>query len=217
MKIFNSIFDSIVKFSQNKNIGHIQNVCGTTAMLLSCMAFTGSVLFNKGIPKEQKEFLVSQELADGAINVSLFWFMTSKFNKWAIKQVNDGKIFPKNVKEEVLKIKSKLGEKAKLEDIKEVLSKEGLENVEHFEKSFPALVSLSGSLLAASIVTPIVRNIIASKFQNRKQDDVKPLQAKETTPQGNIYVSQKPSPQTVLKKPVSPAYNAFQARSSMRV
>lgn len=217
-----SIFDKIVKFSQGKDIGHIQNVCGSTAMALSCLAFTGSVLFNKGIPKEQKEFLVSQELADGVINVGLFWLLTSRFNKWAKDQVATCQRLPKDVKEDVLKAKKILGDDASLEKIKKEVSPKALEKIEHFEKSFPALISLSGSLLAASIVTPIVRNIIASKFQQRNNDEepAKPAVVQTVSaPEGNVYISHKPQEPTgpVPRKPLLPAYQAFSSRGGMRI
>lgn len=169
MSLLNKMFNKIVEFSHKNmnNQAHLQNICGSIAMALSCAAFTGSVFFNKGIPSEQKSFLVSQELADGAINVALFLVMTDKFKKLAENKIKAGKIFPKEMKEQVKLIRAKIGENANFETMKKSFCEKDLTKIADFHTGFKNSVSLGGSLLAASIVTPIIRNIVASNFQKK--------------------------------------------------
>ena len=46
--------------------------------ILSSAAQTCAVIFNNDIPQKEKKFLVPQEILDGIINCTLFWFITSK-------------------------------------------------------------------------------------------------------------------------------------------
>ncbi len=199
-----NLWDRIINYSQ-KHIGNqanLQNICGTIATGLSCLCFTGSVLLNKRIPGEQKEFLVSQELADGAINVALFFVMTDRFKKGAEKLVKGGKIFPKTVKAEIEKIKKDLPENASWEDIKPKLSKEKVEEITKFHIGFKNTVSLAGSALAVSILTPIIRNIVASKFQKSNEGNIFEKKAVTKIPQNSYNINK---PQT------------FQSRAGMKI
>lgn len=164
-----SFFEKLAKTSYDhiKDQAHFQNWCGTIAMVLSCLAFTGSIAFNKGVPSDQKKFLVSQELADGAVNVALFWIMTDKFKKWANKKIETGRVFPKEMKEKIEKVRVEVGEKATLKDMKPKFTAEELTKIDKFHSGFRNGVSLGGSLFAVSILTPIIRNVIASKFQEK--------------------------------------------------
>lgn len=206
MNLFVKIKESIIKFSQKHEIADIQNWGGTLATGFSALAFTGSVLLNKGIPGEQKEFLASQELADGAISVTLFWFMTDRFKKGAEKLIKEGKIFPKSAKEEVEKVKKELSENASWNEIKSKLSKQKIEEIDKFHLGFKNTISLSGTLLATCIITPIVRNIIASKIQKSSK--------------GNVF-DKNTSLQSIPKtqeKPQNPVkVQTFQSRSGLRV
>ena len=199
-----TFFDKLAKISKNNisDQAHFQNWCGTIAMVLSCAAFTGSVALNKGIPSEQKEFLVSQELADGAINVALFWVMTDKFKKWADKKIVAGHIFPKEMKEKVEKVRALVGAKGSLKDMSAHFTADELTKIGKFHSGFKNGVSLVGSLFAASIITPIVRNIVASTFQKRVDFQKKPLD--KTKPMTAQVASLSPivlSPKPYASKP----------------
>ncbi|MEI8377903.1 MAG: hypothetical protein WCF95_05125 [bacterium] len=160
-------FDKIIKAAQSKDVGKTLAVTGSIGWGLSCLAYTGALVFNKEIPSDQKKFLVPQELADGVINVGLFWIFTNEFNKKANKLVNEGKILPKALKDRVLEIrKMNSGNIPPLETFEKHLEKSNdIGKFMEFKRSFPALVSITGSIIAANIVTPLVRNIVASKFQ----------------------------------------------------
>lgn len=210
MNPFLKIKQSIVELSQKHEIAEIQKWGGTMAMGFSALAFTGSVLLNKGIPKEQKEFLVSQELADGAINVTLFWVMTGQFKDWAEREIKAGKIFPETVKKEVEKIKSDPSLKdAPWEKIMPLLSKEKVDEISKFHTGFKNAVSLGGSLLAACIITPIVRNIIASTYQ--KGNNNNNVIDKPKIAQPVQIVTEKPQISSVTKT------QTFQSRAGMRI
>lgn len=162
-------FDKIIKAAQSKDVGKTLAVTGSIGWGLSCLAYTGALVFNKEIPSDQKKFLIPQELADGVINVGLFWVFTNEFNKKAKELVQKGKILPNALKERVLAIKEMHG--GNLPPVKTL--EKHLEESGHigkymeFQRSFPALVGIVGSVIAANIVTPLVRNIVASKFQQK--------------------------------------------------
>lgn len=202
-----NLFDKIVKLSQHQDIAHFQNIGGAIAMGLSCLAFTGSVLFNDSIPSEQKKFLVPQELADGVINVSLFLFMTDSFKKGAEKAIENGEIFPKKFKEDIEKVKKQIGENANWEAIKKNLPTKMVDDIDHFHMGYKNTISLGGSLLAASIITPIVRNIVASKIQKKAI-------SKTTIKTEEIILPPKTS-QPYQKTFVQP--QAFQGKIGMRI
>jgi len=192
--IFNKGFDKIIKFAQTEDMGHVLNVTGTLGWALSCMAYTGAILFNKGIPSDQKKFLVPQELADGVINVSLFWLITSKFNKIGQKLVNEGKVLPNALKERVLEIRAKHGKDLPLETFEKHLKESGhIGKFREFQRSFPALISITGSVIAANIVTPIVRNFVASKFQKKHIHNDAPVLRPKTV------ISQQQRPTNIVK------------------
>ena len=178
MTPFNKVFEKVVEFSKNHihDQAKFQNWCGSIAMALSCAAFTGSVAINKGIPSEQKEFLVSQELADGVVNVALFWVMTDRFKKWADNKVLTGHVFPEEMKSKVEQIRKLVGEKAIFADMKKHFTPDEIKKISSLHSGFKNGISLLGSLAAASIITPLIRNVVASKFQNRHDDDKKPAE-----------------------------------------
>lgn len=164
-KLFHKAFDKIVKFSQQDDLGHVLNVTGTIGWAASSAAFTGAVALNENIPREQKKFLIPQEIADGVVNCTLFWTCTRIANNKAKQWVKEGKIFPVAIKKEVQEVRKKLGSGANLSNIQEKLSPQASKRLNGFKSSFPALVSVGGSILAANIITPFIRNYIASKMQ----------------------------------------------------
>lgn len=185
----------------------MQNVTGTLAWGVSSLAFTSAVLFNKNIPSDQKKFLVPQEIADGLVNVSLFWIFTKQANNMAKEYLKKGKVFPNAIKEEVTKIKEKAGKDLNLEAVEKQLSPEAQKHMGRFKKSFPMVVSLAGSVLAANIVTPIIRNIVASKIQERSihKESIKPVQSQITSRpnQQELYKHKTPQPFMAVKSVTS--------------
>ena len=63
-KILNWVYENFKKDASKMLIW-----TGVAGWTLSSLAQAGAVLFNKEIPKEQKSYLIPQELADAAINI----------------------------------------------------------------------------------------------------------------------------------------------------
>ena len=192
--LFQKTFDQIIKSAQSKDVGKTLAITGSIGWGLSCLAYTGAILFNKGIPSDQKKFLVPQEITDGVINVSLFWIFTNQFNKKAKAFVDEGKVLPKDLKERVLEIREKHGKDLPLETFEKHLKESGhIGKFKEFQRSFPALVSITGSVIAANIVTPIVRNFVASKFQKKH------IRHDALVAQPKTVISQQQRPTNIVK------------------
>ncbi|MDD3420510.1 MAG: hypothetical protein PHE78_07945 [Candidatus Gastranaerophilales bacterium] len=191
-------FEKIVKWSidATKDKAKLQNITGTIAWGVSCLAYVGAIAINQNVPSDQKKFLIPQELADGAINVGLFFSMTAYAKKLANKNLMAGKILPKDLKNEILAIKQKHGNKMNLQEIEKHLSPKSLERMGHFKVTYPLLVSLTGSAIASNIVTPVVRNIVASKIQDKaiERQNLKQSPSPLSSPQNEIR-TQKNVPQ----------------------
>lgn len=205
--------DKIIIASKTDDLGKLLNVTGTIGWAASAAAFTGAVALNKDIPKEQKKFLIPQEIADGAINCTLFFFGTKYANKWAKSLVRKGGILPKGLdkvekgaqkrveglRAELLNDKT-FNEKvfadgSKVSVYDKMIEKVGGEeskigsHLKNFSTAFTTLVSMAGSAVAMNLITPFVRNDVASRIQHNYMDSAK---AQSVKPQ------QKP----IIKPPV---------------
>jgi len=219
----NGFVDKIIDQSQKhiKDQANFQNWTGTIAMALSCAAFTGSVALNKGIPSEQKEFLVSQELADGAVNVVLFWVLTDQAKKWADKTIAAGRVFPSELKAKAEQVRKTVGENATFNDMaKHFLPDEAL-NIKNFHSGFKNGVSLAGSLVAASILTPLIRNVVASQFQKKVDFDKDPVSSEKpvlSQPHAPLVHQAPIVPQRpFVPHRLPPKPQGFQARSGLSI
>lgn len=201
-------FEKLVTYAKNNSTAHVLAVTGAWGWALSCAAYTGAIALNKEIPSEQKKFLIPHELADGAINVSLFWLLTSRAKKFGEGLIESGKVLPEKIEKEVGEIKAKLGKDALFKEVEKHLSKESLEKLDHFKGSFPVLVSITGSVIAANIVTPMVRNIVAAKFQ-KKSINKSSIQEKPADTQ-----QQRP---TNIVKPLSVSSYSAASRGQMKI
>ena len=94
MNISNS-FDKL-KDSMYKNFGanpaKMLIWTGVIGWFLSAAAQVFAIAVNDEIPKEQKAFLIPQEIADGAVNVLSFFVITNSVKALASKLVSSGKI-----------------------------------------------------------------------------------------------------------------------------
>ena len=72
---------------------------GTAGWGLSSLAQVGAVLFNPKISKEQKGFLVPQEILDACVNIGSFFIITQSAKKIISKMASTGKIAPQKVRD----------------------------------------------------------------------------------------------------------------------
>ncbi len=142
---------------------------GVLGWFLSSLAQVIAIAVNDKIPKEQKAFLIPQEIGDGAINVLSFLLVTSSIKALSSKLVSTGKLTTPAIKA-FLK-KTGIHTKNGLGDVKFDISK--LANFEDikdeyvpFKNGVDVVGMTLGSILSCNIITPILRNKIATKRQH---------------------------------------------------
>lgn len=229
-KFLQKPFDFLVKQAKTEDLGKLLNVTGTIGWAASAAAFTGAIALNDNIKKEQKRFLIPQEIADGIINCSLFFIATGRANVWAKKMIKEGRFFPKgldkiqegaqktvtDMRDALVKKKDfmadvKKGKKSVTDEIISKLEKESpnvAEKLKGFSKSFPALISITGSAVAMNLVTPFIRNDVASRIQKRYIDNTQSPELQEPK------VTQKINPPV---KPMSMNQYLVSSRGGMKI
>lgn len=110
---------------------------------LASAAQTFGIVVNKNIDKEDKNFLIPQEIFDGLINIGLYALITAPLIKQTEKLVDKGVISFKNVQKNTPKF-DKLKGGAKV------------------------LASLVGAVVSCNILTPIARNKLSVLSQKKK-------------------------------------------------
>ncbi|MDD3150022.1 MAG: hypothetical protein PHV68_04235 [Candidatus Gastranaerophilales bacterium] len=83
MSITNTIQRKLQRFSTDKmsDAGTLLKMLSTITWAVSSLAQVAAITTNKEIPTKDKKFLIPQEIADGVVNVSLFWTFTGGFQK----------------------------------------------------------------------------------------------------------------------------------------
>jgi hypothetical protein len=123
--------------------------------LISMAAQGGGIVINKDIPKKEKNFLLLQELVNGALELATFMTIATGFENWGRKLAEKGII-----------VGSKVGK-----------------NAATFNKGVTMLFSIAGTVLAFNLVTPLLRNPIINLIQKisgkkagpEKQELTKPI------------------------------------------
>ena len=169
-KLFNSFKNHVYKV-YGPNPAKMLIYTGVIGWFLSSAAQVMAIAVNNKIPKEQKAFLIPQEIGDGAINVLSFFLVTSAIKGIASKLVSTGKIASKPVREFLLKSikEGKLNAK-EIGNIGFDISKtanfaEIKPQYDSFKKGTDVIGMTVGSILSCNIITPLIRNNIAAKRQ----------------------------------------------------
>ncbi len=155
-----------------KNTATMLVVTGTIGWGLSSLAQIGAILFNPKIENEQKGFLVPQAFLDAVVNIGAFFLITQTTKKIISKLASTGKIAPTKVRNFLNKNKDLYGDKVgKLSlDLDEVLKKEPkfpTESYYTYKNYATTLGTVGASILSSNIVTPIIRNSMASDMQKK--------------------------------------------------
>ena len=90
-KLFNN-FKNTVMTEFGSNPANMLIWTGVLGWFLSSAAQVVAIAANDKIPKEQKAFLIPQEIGDGAINVLSFFLVTQVVKGLASKLVSTGKL-----------------------------------------------------------------------------------------------------------------------------
>lgn len=164
--IFNTFKNYIAKHYGN-NPGKMLIHTGVIGWVLSSLAQVTAIVINDKIPKEQKMFLIPQEMADACVNIISFYLITQTTKSVASKLVNMGKWLPKSVKTFLVNhnLADKIGKQGFDVLANGNLTPEVEEKFSLFRNGIDFLATTVGSVLSCNIVTPIVRNMYASKRQ----------------------------------------------------
>lgn len=185
--LFKGVNDYIARH-YGENPGKMLIHTGVIGWVLSSAAQVAAIVINDKIPKEQKMFLVPQEMSDAAVNIASFYLITQSFKSVAAKLVNTGKWAPKVLRDFLNnnKLADKVG-KADFNVFKDVqLPKETQSQLNSFNDGVDLVATTVGSILSCNIVTPLLRNEIAAHGQKR---GIQRMNDKITQPEA----SQKPA------------------------
>ncbi len=184
-----SQFKSVMYKNYGENPGKMLVHTGVLGWILSAMAQVSAVVFNDKISKEQKSFLIPQEMADAAINIISFYVITSSFKNLASKLVSTGKLSTVKIKNY---IKSKVANPSEyIGKLSSNIEKDFPEikgDYKAFKNGVDVVASTVGSIISCNIVTPILRNEYAAKRQKeaiakmRSDNPVKSNDLKQVRP-----------------------------------
>lgn len=166
--LFRTIINKIAKAYGHKP-GKMLVHTGIIGWALSSLAQITAIAFNDKIKTEQKLFLIPQEIADAGINIASFYLITQGFKNVSNNLVKTGRWLPKSVKNmlECRGAASELG-KANFDVYRSnLLSPSGLKVYYSFKNGMDVIGTTLGSIVSCNIVTPIIRNEIASDRQKR--------------------------------------------------
>lgn len=161
-------------------------------ILASSLAQTGAILVNKKYTDSQKAFMAPQEITEGLVTVLSIFFITKPIQKFADKCFKSGKIlssemvdylkknqliekrgkadfdFSKSVKNIIQNIEKSdefiKSSSAKKEALLEEHSKI-LQDFEIMSDATSAIATTFAAMTSSAVVSPILRNNVASKFQ----------------------------------------------------
>lgn len=145
---------------------------GALGWFTSVIAQITAINLNKKISKEEKGFLVKQEVADGIVNCGMYLGFTKLVQicvNWGLEK---GKITSDTIKplvEKAAKDKNiDLAKHFSNSNISELLKDkvDDLAKFKKFKNGVDILTNVIASVIACNIVTPLARNYIASKWTN---------------------------------------------------
>ena len=166
--MFQRFLNNIAR-AYGKHPGKMLVHTGVIGWILSSAAQVCAIIFNDKIPKEQKMFLIPQEIADAGVNIVSFYLITQSFKSIATKLVTSGKLLPKAVKDFLVYkgLGDKLG-KAGFDVYKSnALTASGIKRLDSFKDGVDVVGTTIGSIISCNLVTPIIRNEIAAHRQKK--------------------------------------------------
>ena len=162
-KLLNGIYNSFKKDSARMLI-----YTGAAGWTLSSLAQVCGILFNPEISNEQKSFLIPQELADAAVNIFSFIFVTQVVRNIASKLYSTGKFAPASVRKYIQEhgLAKKVGKLSF--DIDKVIQGDKLFPADSYYASKnlgTTLATVGAGIVSSNIITPVARNSMASNMQ----------------------------------------------------
>ncbi len=152
-----------------KDVGKMLVHTGVIGWVLSSAAQVTAILINDKLPKEQKMYMVPQELADAAVNIVSFYAVTRSFKALSNKLVSSGKLLPKAIRTflDNSSIAEKVGKKGFDVAKHGHLSADLLDKYDKFYSGVDILGTTLGSVISCNLLTPVIRNEIAARRQRK--------------------------------------------------
>ncbi len=152
-----------------EDVGKMLVHTGVIGWVLSSAAQVTAILINDKLPKEQKMYMIPQELADAAVNIVSFYAVTRTFKSLANKLVSSGKLLSKPIRTFLnnSSIAEKVGKKGFNVAKDGHLSADLLEKYDKFYAGVDILGTTLGSVISCNLLTPVIRNEIAARRQKK--------------------------------------------------
>lgn len=177
----------------SKDDGKLLVHMGALSWVFGAFAQVGAVLCDKNIDKKKKKFLLPQEAADAGANVVLFYTVCDVIKRTSDKLVESGKLLTQEAADAIKAIKPNANSwkdvftSSELKNNLTQLLQDGsnlsvfngqqltqaqkdsvqkaLNAVEKHKNNMGIIAAIGASVLACNVITPYVRNFIASKWQ----------------------------------------------------
>lgn len=154
-----------------KDLANILIVTGVTSWALSSAGQIVGLLANDKISNKEKTFLIPQEAFDAGVNIASFLLITTGIKKFANKLVTTGKLAPKSLRTylESSPYKDSIGKTSfNIErDLSGLASFAPHKNTyDGFKNIVTTGATIGGSIFSCNIVTPLLRNNLASVSHN---------------------------------------------------
>lgn len=166
--LFRSFLNKIAE-AYGKHPGKMLVHTGVIGWILSSAAQVCAIMINDKIPKEQKMYLIPQEIADAGVNILSFYLITQTFQSVAVKLVTSGKILPKAVRDFLVYkgAAEQLGKRGFDIYRSKLLTPSGVKRLDSFKNGIDVIGTTIGSVISCNLVTPIIRNEIAANRQKK--------------------------------------------------
>lgn len=208
-------FKSYVYKHYGENPGSMLVHTGVIGWILSAAAQIYAVAFNDKISKEQKVFLIPQEIGDAVVNIASFYTLTSGIKYIGSKLAKTAKLRTTAITN-LLKKDGYILEKGQKRVDGKVYAGDWNFNITNldnydadiaskfkpFKNGVEVIAGLTGSILSSNLVTPLVRNQYAAK----KQKEVL----------ANIDKNKTPDESGKLKYPSDISMNAYMKLASVK-
>lgn len=192
------------------NMGNVLVLTSIAGWVASSAAQIFGIATNKKYSNSQKRYMISQETADASVNIGSYLMLTQPLVLLSSKLLSTGKIAPKEVVNFMRQTKTIARRGQWNFDVTKVPGFTGsVKNTYDMFKGFTGSVAaLAGGIIASNLITPILRNKIASRRQKKYLTQ---LNATNTTVQNPVT----PTPVT---KPAytRPADNRFKTFDTFR-
>lgn len=154
--------------------GHFLLVSGAIGWAASCVNQTVAIMINDKIPKEQKYFLIPQEITDGIVNTLLYIGITKSFNVFGKRFVESGRwASPKirkwleEAKKPVCTDNFNITKQQELNPLDSKFDEKLSDEYFAFSDGIKFAFCTLGAVVSCDFVTPFVRNKIAALRQKK--------------------------------------------------